>query len=378
MLLFLCFVFVLFFSKSILHVLEQQLYPFPLITMDNYRLYGETVRTPFVRNQYANLSVVEEWNSIWSGVRSFHSNDTMVLYKRAAPIDSIINRSVRICSPDTFLIMMTPVRKQDYSIRQLLRKIIPQGLVIQGKKINRVFIVSIMDNEREQIKEIRKEMEQYGDIIISRHEDAHSSIHLYVWDGYLWIRDHCHSAVFAGKFETDAVHFLGNLISLLLQYPTKRFYGGRTCGFALHAREQNTSISHLSAPFDYPEINTFRFISGTSNVLSMDVLDYLISGADYEPYFVCADDPMTGLILHRVGIEPTEMGTQSCPYHIVRYDCGGRYTNVSLLPDCLCCYDPIKKYEEYKETIDFLGDRIYKSTLQERVDMSKNYRRSCY
>ena len=51
--------------------------------MDNYRLYGETVRTPFVRNQYANLSVVEEWNSIWSGVRSFHSNDTMVLYKRA-------------------------------------------------------------------------------------------------------------------------------------------------------------------------------------------------------------------------------------------------------------------------------------------------------
>lgn len=155
MLLFLCFAFVLFFSKSILHVLEQQLYPFPLITMDNYRLYGETVRTPFVRNQYANLSVVEEWNSIWSGVRSFHSNDTMVLYKRAAPIDSIINRNVRICSPDTFLIMMTPVRKQDYSIRQLLRKIIPQGLVIQGKKINRVFIVSIMDNEREQIKEIR-------------------------------------------------------------------------------------------------------------------------------------------------------------------------------------------------------------------------------
>lgn len=146
-----------------------------------------------------------EFHLEWCEVISF--NDTMVLYKRAAPIDSIINRSVRICSPDTFLIMMTPVRKQDYSIRQLLRKIIPQGLVIQGKKINRVFIVSIMDNEREQIKEIRKEMEQYGDIIISRHEDAHSSIHLYVWDGYLWIRDHCHSAVFAGKFETDAVHF---------------------------------------------------------------------------------------------------------------------------------------------------------------------------
>lgn len=116
-----------------------------------------------------------------------------------------------------------------------------------------------------------------------------------VWDGYIWIRDHCHSAVFAGKFDSDAVFLLGNLIALLLQYPVKRFYGGRVNPIrTIEPRKENTTTIH-STPFDYPEERRFSFCSGAAFLLSLDSIDYLVAGAQYEPFFMCADDLMTGL-----------------------------------------------------------------------------------
>lgn len=369
----------LFFSEcAILSLLHPPRY-LPVYDVNNYRLYGAAVKTPYVRNQYANRSVFKEWKAIWKERSTFRSNDSMLLYKRPYPIDSILNRDVHICSPDTFLIMMTPVRQQDFSIRQVMRKVIPQGIIVEGKKINRVFVISVADNDREKMREVRKEMELYGDIIISRHEDAYSSIHLYVWDGYLWIRDHCHSAVYAGKFETDAIHFLGNLITLLSHYPTRRLYGGRSIPYTIKARNKRSTVDVWSVPFDYPGSTSCHFVSGVSNVLSMDTLDYLITGAAYEPFFVCADDQMTGLILHRVGIEAIEIGTMNCPYQILRHNCEGKYREMSNAPLCMCCYDSFKDVKDYEKAVAYFGQRIYKSSVPDKVDIHKGLQwRGCY
>lgn len=353
--------------------------PFSLSPV-NYRLCCGLSRNAFVRNKYMNMSIANEWRNYWKGSMEYHSNDSKVLFIRPSPIDSVLNQDVNICSSDTFLIMMFPIRKNDYQLRQLIRRAIPQGIVIEGKTINRLFVIALADHDREGYKRVREEKSNYGDIIISRHQDQYVSIPLSVWDGYIWIRDHCHSAVFAGKFDSDAVFLLGNLVSLLLQYPTKRFYGGGKPSLrTMEARKGNTTNVY-SIPYDYPEKRRFTFTSGAVILLSLDSVDYLVTGVQYEPYFVCADDYMTGFILDRVGIQSIHMGTENCAFVILnKFDCGGKYMNRSLLPNCLVCYHGDKTLVDYNESLHFFGDRLYSTSLQERVNLSAKLRpKNCY
>ena len=80
-------------------------------------------------------------------------------------------------------------------------------------------------------------------IIVSRHPDAYSRIAKSVWDGLIWTRDHCSKARFAGKFDPDAIVFLGNLVNYLRNAPTKRYYGGRKLSYYAHPRDEKRSSS---------------------------------------------------------------------------------------------------------------------------------------
>ena len=149
----------------------------------NYRVCVHKTNIDYVRNKYMNMSIANEWRDYWKGTAEYHSNDSKVLYYHPSPIDSVLNRDVSICSSNTFLIMMFPVRINDYSLRQLKRKAIPQGIVIQGKTVNRLFVIALNDNDREGRRRVREEKSNYGDIVISRHQDQYVSVSLSVWDG---------------------------------------------------------------------------------------------------------------------------------------------------------------------------------------------------
>lgn len=359
-----CFWILSWHSYSLLTLLS--------VSFDNYRQCSSLPGTAFVRNKFMNMSIANEWQNYWKGSKQYVSKDREVVFIYPSPIDSYLNQDVDICSSNTFLIMMFPVRLNSFPLRQLIRRAIPQGIVINGKVINRLFVIAIADNDREGQMRIREEKSRYKDIIISRHQDQYTSIPLSVWDGYIWIRDHCHSAVFAGKFDSDAVFLLGNLIALLVQYPDKQFYGGRVNPIrTIEPRKENTTTIY-STPFDYPEERRFSFCSGAAFILSLDSIDYLVTGAQYEPFFMCADDLMTGLILDRMGIQPINMGTENCAFVILnRYDCARKYMNRSLLPSCLVCYHGDKTVEDYNTSLVFFADRIYSTSLQEKVDLSK-------
>ena len=345
------------------------------ISPGNYRPCCNLSGIPYIRNKHMNMSIANEWYEYWKGSKKFHSNDTEVLYIDVSPIDSYLNQDVNICDSDTFLIMMFPVRTNLFEIRQLIRRAIPQGLIIQGKRVNRVFVIALEDNDRDGHKRIRQEKYTYGDIIISRHRDSYVNVSLSVWDGYIWIRDHCSSATFAGKFDPDGVFFLGNLMALLQQYPIKRFFGGRISNLAKFRRNSiNITRTIYSVPYDYPGDRWFRYVSGAAKILSMDSIDYLVAGAVYEPYFMVADDAMTGYILDRIGIKPINMKQEHCPFMIKNVDCGGKYKNLSLIPHCLVCYNNIKSVEDYNNTLNYFGDLLYRDNLQERVNLNVTWK----
>ena len=72
----------------------------------------------------------------------------------------------------------------------------------------------------------------------------------------------------------------------------------------------------FSIPYDYPYKRRFQYCSGAAYVLSLDSIDYVVTGAQYEPYFNCAEDLMAGYILNKVGIHPINMGTKHCAFFI--------------------------------------------------------------
>ena len=350
------------------------------IVPDNYRYCCNLSTVTYVRNEHMNMSIANEWSNYWSGSKKFHTKDTKVVRINVSPIDSYLNRDVSICSSETFLIMMFPVRTNAFAIRQLLRKAIPQGIILQGKKVNRVFVIALADNDREGHKRIREEKYQYGDIIISRHKDSYINVPLSVWDGYIWIRDHCSSAVFGGKFDPDDVILLGNLVAILQQYPKQRFLGGKCNGVSIfQARNINKTVNKYSIPYDYPDRIPYKFCCGAAMLLSKDSLDYLVAGAHYEPYFNCADDIMTGLILTRVGIQPIIMGTEHCVFEINTVQCSRRYSNISLLPPCIVSYNTVKSVDEYNKSLIYFGDRLYSDNLQGKVNLDVKIKpKRCY
>lgn len=103
------------------------------------------------------MSIANEWQNYWKGSKQYVSKDHEVVFIYPSPIDSYLNQDVDICSSNTFLIMMFPVRLNSFPLRQLIRKAIPQGIVINGKVINRLFVIAIADNDREGHMRIREE-----------------------------------------------------------------------------------------------------------------------------------------------------------------------------------------------------------------------------
>lgn len=311
------------------------------------------------RNAHANMSIAEEWFYHMGKPKKLHSNDTAVPHIDPYPIDYLVNGDLNICSNDTFLLMLYPIRFSDRAMRDILRSVIPQGIVIDGKTVNRLFVIAIDDKDRMGYRQMREEKKQFHDILISRHNDTYYSVPLSVWDGLIWARDHCHDSAYVGKFDPDAIIMLGNLIGFLLRAPIKRLYGGRVTYNYLKSRTGDSIL--WTVPFDYPEKRRVDFISGPAVLMTLDVVDYLVTGAEFEPFFaVAADDLMAGAILSRIGISPKELSRNGCPFMIWRK---GRWRNDALLPNCFAVYHDVKNISTFREIIAYYGEKIYHSVV---------------
>ena len=82
------------------------------------------------------------------------------------------------------------VYRKDVERRNVIRTYVKQGMAIHGKKVAYVFITCANHNETRILDDLRKENEQYGDILISIHEKDVFHLPISIFDAYLWIREH--------------------------------------------------------------------------------------------------------------------------------------------------------------------------------------------
>ena len=106
------------------------------------------VHNIFRRNNYTTL---DKW---FSKDPNFHP----ITY---AIGDNIKWNNMSVCRNDSFFLLMYFVRKDDLARRSVIREYVKQNMIVDGKKINYVFVVASPLNATNQIKELTNENALY-------------------------------------------------------------------------------------------------------------------------------------------------------------------------------------------------------------------------
>ena len=63
-------------------------------------------------------------------------------------------------------------------------------MMVDGQKINYVFVVASPRRDKPTMKLLRRENKRFKDILVSVHEDSYSNMTLTALDAFMWVRDY--------------------------------------------------------------------------------------------------------------------------------------------------------------------------------------------
>ena len=214
--------------------------------------------------------------------------------------DNILWNKNPVCQKDSFILLMYFVHKKDVERRQVIREYVKQSMVVDGKKLNYVFVVASPLNDTQMINALNKENAQYGDILISLHEDNYRLVPITILDAFYWVREYCKTVSFVARIDGDVWVHLGNLIRYLQEVPQSRVLTGRP--YVISSKTTIVYKGVPNIPFDYPRPITF--VAGGGYVVSRDVVPYISIGSHYlDVLFPVSEDIMVTEILRRAGID---------------------------------------------------------------------------
>ena len=236
----------------------------------------------------------------------FVSNDTGFIPIHYELRQNMLWKNHSLCKNDSFLLMMIFTYRTDKRRRNLIRQYIKQDMIVNGKRVNYVFIVAA---EKEDMKG-EDEFADNDDIMVSLHRDTRANWTITILDSFLWVRDYCQSVKYVAKVDGDTWVNVWNLVHYLEKVPREKFYGGKVIHCKLNKGQRYKAL--LFYPRDYPE-RYVTFCLGGCSLFSMDVVPYINIGASYlDVLFPAVEDIVLGEILHRAGINPYTVA--SSPY----------------------------------------------------------------
>ena len=283
------------------------------------------------------------WDSIIQKPSKFKSKDPLWNYTDPYPYLSIYNSNVSICHENTFLLMMIPSRAVDFSIRNLFRNLYPQNNTVLNKVIHRVFVIAVSGVERFTMISLKKEAIKYNDIIIVNSPEGNIHLSKITWGAFYWITQYCFYANFIGKFDTDEIIILKNLVLKLLLLPKQKLYAGHVWK-DVKTIPISTPGQRWVFPNDYPHIGFRRsYVSGVAEIFSVDIIPLLAVGAYYQDLFMTAgEDFMVGIILSKLGIQASQIDSNfvNVKTNLTKHICNYCVWHSPILKD----FQTLKKY----------------------------------
>lgn len=205
-----------------------------------------------------------------------------------------------VCRTDSFILLMFNMMKQDLPRRNLIRGYIKQDMIVDGKRINYVFLVVSPSNDTQQIMALKNENAKYGDILISLHEDNWQLLPLTILDAFYWVREYCKTVSFVAKMDGDSWVHLGNLVHYYKSLTAHRVFSGLMQWIGFNKTVWYKGV--LCAPHDYP--HPIKHVAGGGYVVSRDVVPFINIGASYlSVLFPAMEDVIITEILLKAGIE---------------------------------------------------------------------------
>lgn len=213
--------------------------------------------------------------------------------------DNILWNKNHVCHKDSFILLMYVVHKKDMERRQVIREYVKQSMIVDGKKLNYVFVVASPLNDTQVINALKDENSKYGDILISLHKDDFQHLTVTVLDAFYWVREYCKTVSFVAKIDGDVWVHLGNLIHYLNGMPQKGILSG-----SLNYGPTNTTIVYRSItiiPYDCP--HRIVYVAGGAYIVSRDAVPYISIGAQYlSVLFPVSEDVIVTEVLLRAGM----------------------------------------------------------------------------
>ena len=177
-----------------------------------------------------------------------------------------------MCVNDAFLLLLYFVNRNDTWRRGVIRKYMEQGMVVEGKRINLVLVMSSPLRSTKAIKMLEEESSAHNGILVSIHEDSFSNVTLSVLNAFMWVWDYCKEPAYVVRIDGDAwVHF-GNLIHYLETAPRESLYAGYVSYIRLRRGWKSKGIRLF--PLDYP-VRRWVYVWGGANLLSRDLIPYI-------------------------------------------------------------------------------------------------------
>ena len=178
-------------------------------------------------------------------------------------------------------------------------------------------------------KEILREQDTFGDLLVENFIDSYLNLTLKSVCILKYIRDKCQSTKFVVKADDDVFLHIPNLLRTLFQssLPDKLVLGAAICGVKPFRNPWNKyySPTHMFNTSFYP-----NYASGTSYVLSGNIVTDLYHVALQTPLFHMEDVFITGICAKQLGIGVTD-DTGFSPMHRTADPC--LYQNVTMNHD---------------------------------------------
>ena len=172
-----------------------------------------------------------------------------------------------VCVNDTFVLLLYFVNRNDTWRRGVIRKHVKQGMVIEGKRINLVLVMSSPLRSTKAIKMLEEESSAHNGILVSIHEDSFSNVTLSVLNAFMWVWDYCKEPAYK-----NAWVLFGNLIHYLETAPRESLYAGHVSYIRLRRGWKSKGIRLF--PLDYP-VRKWVYVWGGANLLSRDLIPYI-------------------------------------------------------------------------------------------------------
>ncbi|XP_071941155.1 beta-1,3-galactosyltransferase 1-like [Antedon mediterranea] len=212
---------------------------------------------------------------------------------------SYIIANKNACNGDkVFILTMVLVQHKETKWRRILREYWGQEKVVNGKRIQHIFLLGKIRNETRQ-QETEKESQIFGDIVQGNFEDSYLNLTLKTLFGFQWIRDFCQNTTFVLKIDSDILVNYRSLVPHLVESPTASFVEGHHTS----AQPVRNKYRRWYTPEElYPESTYAPYAAGPSYLMSSDVSTNILQTAPFVR-FMPWEDVYVGLILYKLKIE---------------------------------------------------------------------------